>query len=305
MNKLLVGLILSCLISTFALGQNRLSITQYMLHQPILNMASIAGNNNINAALLHRQQWVGFEGAPASSFFSLNAPIKTTNLHIGGIASYDKIGSNSITNVDLGLAYRIKLNPNNFLSLSLKGGITNTNSDYTKLSLGNANDPKFPENSISEIQPNFGFSAFYFSTKYYVGFAIPSLFRNANYYPDSQLLMPEDFHYFTTAGYRFTLNESFKLGVSTLIKGVLGAPLQADLNTQLMYNDFLGFGVTYRTSNDLAAIVSVKIIEKFTVSYSFDFGFSKLTRQNSNSHEVMLTFDTPSRKLIPITSPRF
>lgn len=305
MNKSVVGVILLLLISMCAYGQNRLNITQYMMHQPILNMASIAGNDNINAAAVHRQQWVGFEGAPASSFFSVNAPIKTTNLHVGGIASFDRIGSNSITNVDLGIAYRMKLNTKNFLSLSLKGGITNTNSDYSEMTLNDQNDPEFPVTSISEIQPDFGFSAYFFSSNYYVGFAIPSLFRNANYYPESQLVVPQDFHYFTTAGYRLTLNESFKLGFSTLLKGVLGSPLQADLNTQLLYNDFLGFGLSYRTSNDLAAILSVRMLDKFTLSYSYDFGFSDLSRYHSNTHEIMLTFDTPSRELLPITSPRF
>ncbi|MEX1192029.1 MAG: type IX secretion system membrane protein PorP/SprF [Brumimicrobium sp.] len=305
MIKLIISVFFSLVLSTLVFGQNRLNITQYMMHQPILNMASIAGNDNINAAAVHRQQWVGFEGAPASSFFSFNSPIKTTNLHVGGIASFDKLGSNSITNVDLGIAYRMQLNTKNFLSLSLKGGVTNTNSDYSTLNLGDQSDPEFPATSISEIQPDFGFSAYFFSRDYYVGFAIPSLFRNANYYPESQLVVPQDFHYFTTAGYRFSLNESFKLGFSTLLKGVLGSPLQADLNTQLLYNDFLGFGLSYRTSNDLAAILSVRLMDKFTISYSYDFGFSELSRYHSNTHEIMLTFDTPSRELLPITSPRF
>lgn len=305
MNKSVIGVILVLLVSTLANSQNNLNITQYMMHQPILNMASIAGNDNINAAAVHRQQWVGFEGAPASSFFSVNSPIKTTNLHVGGIASFDRIGSNSITKVDLGIAYRMKLNPKNFLSLSLKGGVTNTNSDYSALTLSSQGDPEFATGTVSEIQPDFGFSAYFFSQDYYVGLAIPSLFRNANYYPESQLVVPEDFHYFTTAGYRFTLNESFKLGFSTLLKGVIGSPIQADLNSQLLYNDFLGFGLSYRTSNDLAAIVSVRFMDKFMLSYSYDFGFSDLSRYHSNTHEVMLTFDTPSRELLPITSPRF
>lgn len=305
MNKLVVGVVLTLLVGAFAYGQNRLNITQYMMHQPILNMASIAGNDNINAAVIHRQQWVGFEGAPASSFFSLNTPIKTTNLHIGGIASFDRIGTNSIIDFDLGIAYRMKLNERNFLSLSLKGGVTNTNSDYSKLTLKDQSDPEFSATTISEIQPDFGFSAYFFSQDYYVGFAIPSLFRNANYYPESQLVVPEDFHYFTTAGYRFTLNESFKLGFSTLVKGVIGSPIQADLNSQLLYNDFLGFGLSYRTSNDLAAIISVRFMDKYMLSYSYDFGFSDLSRYHSNTHEIMLTFDTPSRELLPITSPRF
>lgn len=305
MKNSIIVVLISLLVSTIAFGQNRLNITQYMLHQPILNMASIGANDNINIAAVHRQQWVGFDGAPASSFFSINSPIRTTNLHIGGIASYDRIGSNSIINVDLGIAYRIKLNQKNFLSLSLKGGIVNTNSDYSDLSLNTQDDPMFPTSSISETQPDFGFSAYFFSKRYYVGFAIPSFLRNTNYYPESKMVLPRDFHYFTTAGYNFELSQSFNLGVSTLVKGVIGAPMQADLNARILYNDLVGLGVTYRSSNDLAAIVSIKMFKKLTLSYSYDFGFSEFSRYHSNTHEIMLTFDTPSRELLQIRSPRF
>jgi type IX secretion system PorP/SprF family membrane protein len=305
MNNLLLITFLLVLTSFSILGQNQLNITQYMIHQPILNMASIAGNDHVNAAGLHRQQWVGFEGAPASSIFSLNSPIKSTNLHIGGIASYDRIGANSVTNVDIGIAYRMKLSKKHFLSLSLKGGIVNTTSEYSDMYLNDLDDPEFPASSISEIQTDFGFSAYYFTEKYYVGFAIPSFIRNSNFYENSQLVVPRDFHYFTTAGYRFTLTEDFKLGLSTLLKGVLGSPIQADFNAQLMYKEFIGLGVSYRTSNDLAAILTFKMFDRLTLSYSYDLGFSELARYHSNTHEIMLVFDAPSRSLIPMNSPRF
>ncbi|PKR79681.1 hypothetical protein CW751_13660 [Brumimicrobium salinarum] len=305
MNKLLVGSFLLFLTSSFLLGQNKLNITQYMIHQPILNMASIGGNNTINAALVHRQQWVGFEGAPATSFFSVNSPIKTTNLHIGGIASFDRIGSNSITNINLGVAYRMKLNTKNYLSLSLKGGITNTSSDYSTLSLKDEIDPKFSSTSVNELQPDFGFSAYFFSRKYYIGLAIPSLIRNSNFYTENQLVIPQDFHYFTTAGYEFNLSNSLDLGISTLIKGVLGSPVQADLNARLLYKEFLGIGVSYRSSNDIALLMSVKMFDKLTLAYSYDLGISEISRYHSNTHEIMLTFDTPSRDLLKVASPRF
>lgn len=305
MNKWIATFLLVSLVSASSFGQNRLNVSQYMMHQPIVNMAAIAGNDHINAAVVHREQWVGFEGAPASSFLSLNAPIKSTNLHIGGIASLDRIGSYSMTKVDLGIAYLMKIKTNNYLSLALKGGVTNTSADYSALTLGNQNDPAFAAGTNSEMQPDFSFSTYYFADKFYAGIAIPSLFRNASLYPESQLVVPEDFHYFVTGGYRFTLNESFKLGVSTLMKGVQGAPIQADLNTQLLYNDFIGFGLSYRTSRDLAAMFSIKLFDRFTFSYSYDFGFSDLSRFHSNTHEIMLIFDTPTRDLIPISSPRF
>lgn len=302
--KIIIAL-LALIIGSVAYGQNRLNITQYMMHQPFLNMASISANDHINVAGLHREQWLNFEGAPSTSLFSVNSPLGGTNLSLGGIVSYDKIGVHSMTNLDLGIAYRAKLNANHFLAFALKGGIANTSSAYSELTLGDLNDPEFQGN-ISQIQPDFGFSTYFFSDKYYAGIAIPSLLRNANLYQSvDQLFVPQDFHYFTTAGYRFDLNRKFKLGLSTLLKGVIGSPIQADLNAQLMYNDFFGFGVTYRTSQDLAAIFSFKVKDRLTISYSYDFGFSDLARYHNNTHEIMLIFDAPRRGLMPLSCPRF
>lgn len=292
------------LISSISFGQNRLNITQYMMHQPFLNMASITANDNINAAGLHREQWLSFEGAPSSSMFSVNSPISQTNLSVGGIVSHDRIGVHSMTNIDLGLAYKIKLNKSNYLSFALKGGLVNTSSDYSQLNLQNINDPNFISGP-SQIQPDIGFSSYFFSDKYYFGVAVPSLLRNARFYSEDMIIVPQDFHYFTTAGYQFTLNENFKLGFSTLIKGIIGAPIQADLNAQIMFNDFLSLGTSYRTSSDLAAIVGFKIKDRFTISYSYDFGFSDLARYHNNTHEIMLIFDAPRRELKTLSSPRY
>lgn len=286
-------------------AQNEFNVTQYMIHQPIINMASITANDQINAAALHRQQWVGFDGAPATSLFSVNGPIGLTNLHIGGIASYDRIGANAITKVDLGVAYRVMFSKKNYLGLALKGGIVNTASDYSNMYLNDSGDPEFPEAGLSVIQPDFGFSSYYFNEDFYAGFAIPSFFRNRNFYDNTQLVVPEDFHYFTTVGYQFGINESMDLGVSTFIKGVLGAPIQFDLNAQLFYNDFIGFGISYRSSNDLAGIISIKFLEKFTFAYSYDFGFSDVARYHNNTHEFTLIFDAPKRNIIPVNSPRY
>ena len=304
MKKIKITL-LSLLTFLYGNAQNEFNVTQYMMHQPIINMASITANDHINMAALHRQQWVGFDGAPATSLFSANGPIGLTNLHVGGIASYDRIGANAITKVDLGLAYRVKFNPKNYLGLALKGGIVNTVSDYSDLFLNDVGDPEFPEAGLSEIQPDFGFSAYYFKEELYAGFAIPSFFRNRNFSSTTQLVVPEDFHYFTTLGYQFDINEVLDLGVSTFVKGVLGAPLQFDLNAQLFYNDFIGLGISYRSSNDIAGILSIRFLEKFTFSYSYDFGFSDIARYHNNTHEFSLIFDAPKRNVIPIKSPRY
>jgi type IX secretion system PorP/SprF family membrane protein len=295
-----------CILGSALFGQNQLNLSQYMIHQPAINFASIAANDALNIAGIHREQWVGFEGAPSSSIFSINTPIGLTNLSFGSLLRYERIGVHAITRAEAGLAYRAQVSSESFLSFGLTGGIINMNSDYSKLTLYDLNDPEFPNTSISEIQPDFGFSTYLFAQNYYFGLAIPSLLRNTGFYTDKELLfMPLDFHYYTTAGYQRPLNDNFDLGLSTLIKGVIGSPLQFDVNLQAFYNDQFGLGTSFRSSMDFAFIATFKLLDRFTVSYSYDLGISELARFHNNTHEIMLIFDAPKRNLLPFTSPRF
>jgi type IX secretion system PorP/SprF family membrane protein len=302
--KIILG-VLFMLFGWGAFAQNQFNMTQYMIHQPIVNMAAIGSYDNLNGALYHRQQWVGFKGAPTTSLLTLNAPIKGKNFHVGGLVMQDNIGANQNTSANLGFAYRMKVSEKNHLALSLKGGINHMVSDYSGLFLNDVDDPEFPNASVSTLEPDFGFGSYFFSEKYYVGFAVPSLLRSANLYSTSELVLVEDFHYFLHGGYQFDLNQDFKLGLSTLLKAVLGSPFQYDVNAQVFFKDLVGLGVSYRSSNDICGILTLNIHESFMLSYSYDFGLSELATFHSNTHEVMLIYKRPSRDLLRISSPRF
>lgn len=287
------------------MAQNQINMTQYMVHQPLINMAAIGSYDNLNGALMHRQQWVGFDGAPNTSMLSVNSPLKGKNFHIGGVFMQDRIGANQRTTFDLGFAYRMQLNEKNYLSLALSGGADHMVSDYSDLYLNDVDDPNFPNGSVSSFQPDFGFGAYFFSEKYYVGLSIPSLLRSANLYPERELVIPEDFHYYLQAGYQFRLNDDFDLGISTLVKTVLGSPIQYDVNVQPFFRDIVGLGLSYRSSHDIAGILTLNINESFTVSYSYDLGFSEFSAYHRNTHEVMLIYRRPAREMLRLSSPRF
>jgi hypothetical protein len=57
-------------------AQNQVNISQYMLYQPVLNPSAIGSYNDISVAVLHRNQWSGFNGAPKTNMLSVNSPIR-------------------------------------------------------------------------------------------------------------------------------------------------------------------------------------------------------------------------------------
>ena len=106
-NYILLLIALLCSINSQA--QDQFSLSQYMLHQPFMNPASISSYGNVNGALLYKKQWVSLEGAPEVQAFSINSPFKKgSNNHVGLTVIHDKIGVNNNYNIAATYAYGFK-----------------------------------------------------------------------------------------------------------------------------------------------------------------------------------------------------
>ena len=113
-------------------------------------------------------------------------------------------------------------------------------------------------------------------------------------------------HLFLASGYVFPLNENFNLKPSFLIKGVKGAPLEADLNATLWIKDAIAVGAQYRTNADIAGLIQLQLMPKLHLGYSYDYSTTALRKYNSGSHEFMLRFELgPAKQDAAMTTPRY
>ena len=71
-------------ISIRTTAQQSPEVSQYLIHQPFVNTASITKSGAQNAALIFKQQWIGYQGAPTSLFMNFNMPLKSAS-RFGGI----------------------------------------------------------------------------------------------------------------------------------------------------------------------------------------------------------------------------
>ena len=69
-------------INTYS--QQSSEVSQYILHQPFINTASIAKSGAKNGAFIFKQNWIGYEGAPSSLFMNFNMPLRSPK-RFGGI----------------------------------------------------------------------------------------------------------------------------------------------------------------------------------------------------------------------------
>jgi type IX secretion system PorP/SprF family membrane protein len=276
-----------------AIAQQQVMFTQYMFNHLAINPAYAGSHRTLSVTALARKQWVGLEGAPSTQTLSVHSPIKNQRIGIGLVLINDKIGVTKQTGLYSAYSYRIPFQNGGRLAFGLQIGFTAFNAKFSQVS---DTDPTFA-GDVKEVQPNVGGGVFYNTKLFYVGFSAPQLIQNTfdrdNLDSDSKMLR----HYFLTAGYVFTLNRQLKLKPNILVKAVAGAPVQLDLNLNLLIQEVLWVGASWRSFESIDALLQFQITEKFQFGYSYDFSTTtKLSRVNSGSHEISLNYRVLQKK---------
>jgi len=301
--------IIVILISAKSFSQNQFHMTQYMVHQPFVNPASMGMYENMNGSIFYKNQWTGFDGAPKLIGFNFNSPVGGLNNRLGLTVVNDRIGVNSNTEVAGSYAYSIKLNESSTLSFGLSATLKLSQSNFSEVET-NIIDPEFSANSPTLAMPNFKFGAYYRTKKFYAGIALPKLLKNEiDYGTDfngATSFDLSDWHFYLHSGYSWEINDQFDLNSSTIFKHVSGAPFQLDLSTVFVIKKKFGIGINYRTSNDLAGLLRFRLNPMLEMAYAYDFSFSKIKDFSSGSHEIMIVFDIYSSDKKPtVAMPRY
>ena len=276
--------------------------TQYMYNTPLVNPAYAGSRETITAFLLHRNQWVGLDGAPVTNNFSVNMPVGDSNFGIGLNFVNDKIGPVNENEISADLAYFIQISENYKLSLGLKGTANLFQLDVNKLRIYDPADPQF-QNMDTEFSPNVGAGLYLFSDKTYFGLSVPSFFESYRYNDNNIEITKEKMHFYFIAGHVFTLSDNIDFKPVVLSKIVEGAPLQADITANFLFFDKLTLGAAYRWDASVSALAGFQISDSWFIGYGYDLETSKLANYNSGSHEIFLRYEFFNRSRV--SAPRF
>lgn len=283
----------------------------YMFRQSLINPAALTTFDRISGAGFFNAQMVGFKGAPIVGALDVSFPIGKTGLVTGLCIQQDKIGATYKSTIGVGLGYRIKLNPNNYLAFGLNANAYMINADFTQLNVQDPLDPSLTSNFSTFWSPNFKLGAYYFRKNLYVGFAVGNIltvnlpnFLNPQPSIDARF---QDVHFYINAGWQKRFHkDTWKFQPSVLIKQIAGSPTQFDVNVQFVYHEAFGFGVSYRSLNTILAQINYTHKNTFMIAYAFNMGLGFANRTNYTGHEVMIGFNIPqSKNRIPVDIPRF
>jgi len=315
-------------VSLLVHAQQKPIYTQYVLNNYIINPAITGIENYTDIKISHRQQWTGIDGAPVSTYISLQGPVGKkdyrTNITsfevpgenprgrsymqdytaaeshhgIGGIIISDKTGYLNRWGGYVTYAYHKGISAKTTLSAGFMAGLTAVSLDASKIEWGSlrADDPAVGYNTgeISKIKPEIGAGLWLYSAEYYVGASVLNIVpAKARFVKDDKY--GSDFvpQLFVTAGYKFFVNDDVTLLPSVMVQYIKPFPVQVYTNAKLQYQDKVWIGSSYRFGDQLggfAAMAGLNVSNTFNVGYSYDISTSNLRNFSRNTHEIIIGF---------------
>lgn len=286
-------------------AQQDSQFTQYMYNTITINPAYAGSRGVLSAFGLYRTQWVGLDGAPKTSTFSVNAPIENSNLGVGVSLVNDRIGPINDNSLSADLSYSIQVSAESKLSFGIKATANLFNLDINKLNPEIQNDPRL-QDLDNKFSPNIGAGVYWHSEKAYVGLSIPNFIETNRYSDNDVAIYKSKMNYYLIAGYVFDLDryQYVKFKPAVLTKMVEGAPLQVDVSANFMFMDKFVLGAAYRWSAAVSLMAGFQVSDGLYIGYGYDHETTSLNKYNSGSHEIFLRYEF-FRKNSKITTPRF
>lgn len=286
-----ISLLIICLNNTEA--QQLPLYTQYMINDYIINPAIGGKMPYYEAKSTNRYQWTGIEDAPRTYILSLNGPLRSKHVGIGGYVFTDVTGPTRRAGFYASYAYHMKLNETTKMSFGLSGGLLQYAVDGTKIILHDTGvDPALTSTLQSVLLPDFGFGAYFYNTdnKFYAGVSAPQLLQNKFKIFDksSATFSKLTTHVYVTGGYRLDINDDFSVEPATLVKLSQATTPQVDFGARAIYKKQIWLGGYFRTKDAASAMAGYCFKDYLSIGYSYDFTITNIRKYSSGTHEIVL-----------------
>jgi type IX secretion system PorP/SprF family membrane protein len=290
MRKFLVILLLLFSAVAESFGQQHSLYSQYIFNLYAVNPAYAGERNSVATALSYRAQWVGFDGAPKTAYFSAHSPILNKKLAVGLWFQNDQIGAREHTSMHGSVSYKLQLEGSNRISFALSGGALNHRYNWNELDLPDGSDPVAFVSEASQWRPVFDFGVMYLSSRGYGGLSIMNLNGvdlSASDMIDARLEPSVNL----VGGYIFPISEKVDLKPSTLVRAQTDGTWQFDANMSVGFNNDLWVTATYRYQFGMVFSGHFYLNDNFHFGYSYDLTTNALLSQQGGTHELFIGYD--------------
>ena len=274
-------------------GQQDIQSSQFMINPFLLNPAYSSMDESLDTKISHRNQWIGVEGAPKTSYLSSHVPIGKplwAQTHPGDFHNWHGAGF-QVLNDKIGAYnnYRFNANYSYNLGLSQGDGYGYEHTDGFRIALGTFfgwnyysvdgdilsksktstgsridNDVVYTDDTYNELvgigsSLNFDMSfgaLLYYGNKYFLGVSSSQIFENDIKITSESKL---NRHYFITGKYKHRVSEPLYIIPSVIFKYVHNTPLSYNLNVRVDWWDQLFAGLGYRSGDAITLMAGAEV----------------------------------------------
>jgi len=276
--------------------------SQNMFNKLANNPGFAGSRGNIATSVLHRSQWMGVEGAPSTQNFSIDAELPSLYGGVGLNIVKDNVAGFSNLGLQASYAYRTELGIGQ-IGMGMSVGMFQSGLDGGFLKAATSGDPVIPQGDVSGSSLDLGAGIYYNTQDVYIGISSAHLTAPTIEWSDGEDYNMER-HYFLIAGYYHELNPVLSLNPSIYLKSD-GATSQLDINTNLIYNNKMWGGVSYRLDEGLILLAGLNLNEDLRFGLGYDV---TMLNPLGNSLEVMLGYNFKINYDKPVSkykNPRF
>mgnify|MGYP001194627866 CR=1 FL=1 len=279
---LFISLLTLCFGSSKA--QQVPQFSQNMFNKLANNPGSAGSSDAINATVLHRSQWMGFDGAPTTFNVAVDAPFEMLHGGLGLNIVSDGIGEYQNLGLQLSYAFRTDLGAGQ-LGLGASAGMFQSGLNGGNLNPADPGDGSIPTGEVSGSAMDYGLGIYYNTQDVYIGLSSLHITEPSIEKDDGDIVELSR-HYFLLAGYYHEINPTLSLNPSIYLKSD-GSTSQLDINANLLYNNRIWGGVSYRLDEGLVLLTGMNIRNDLRFGLAYDVVLNEI---QNNSIEFMLGY---------------
>lgn len=315
-----------------AKSQQQFVYTNFLMNDFYYSPA-IAGMKDVHLANVgFRAQWAGFSEAPMSMYANFYGSVKNEQKHGYGIAiNNDRSGLVSNTGFLANYVYHLKLGERQKLAFGVKPGFQQYNIKLYDAQLADEGDPQLTGNVLSTGAFDLQAGMNWYGERFFVMASMRHIFGpiiSATGFNDGLAK-----HYTFVGGYNWLVNKKkkkkkegdeadgegtdanitneatsdstlvpkkkrkdFELMPVIMVNYVDPITPQGSIMLKATFDHKYWAGISYRTQDAAGFSLGLVIKDRLNIGYSYDYSFGDIQTFNSGSHEIMISFQTTSKK---------
>ena len=293
-------------------AQQEAQFSNFVANAIFYNPAVVGGKDCLELKSGYRNQWIGIDGAPRTTFLSFSTSVinptrlfSESHIGLGGYFQDESFGSFKKTTFNLSYSYSFLIKPKVTFAFGIHAGIQQLGIDAGSIHLFQRNDPILDGSGKIVLVPDGGVGCFFENDNWYVGYSLKNMVMN-NW---QNLIISEDsrlnIHHFLMTGKRF-YGKKLNFVPNLIVKHSGRSIPAADINFNFEYKNLLNVGVSYRNFDAFSALFHLNILDHINLYYAYDITTSNIQKMGSNTHEFIVSYkNCPNRIKGPSTCPLF